>query len=109
MRTLHGEYSKGYSVSPGAHATVSIFANHVHASLYRQVARACKCLASIQQFVEAFTRITTGRAELDVTGLFTAFRSESSHAHRERIENTARLGQYDIAGALRKHGADLAG
>ena len=109
MRTLHGDTLHGHSISVGAHAPVGIFASQVHASLYSRSARGCKRIASIQQFVETFTRsrTATGRAELDVTRLLAALRSRSVQAHRESIENTARVCQHDVAGALRKHGPDF--
>src|SRR5580704_8107100 len=109
MRALHGDTLHGHSISVGAQAPVGIFASKVHASLYSRSARGCKRLASVQQLVETFTRsyTTTGRAKLDVTRLLTALRSRSVLAHCESIENTARVCQHDVAGALRKYGPDL--
>ena len=110
MRTLHGDTLHGHSISVGAQAPVGIFASQVHASLYSRSARGCKRFASIQQLVETFTcsRTSTGRAKLDVTRCLAALRSGSVQAHCESIENTARIGQHDIAGALRQYGPNLA-
>src|SRR5271155_4471149 len=111
MRTLHGDTLHGHSISVGAHAPVGIFANQVHASLDSRSARGCKRFASIQQLVEAFTGsgTTTGRTKLDVTSCLAALRSGSIEAHCKSIENTARVCQHDVAGALRKYGPDLTG
>ena len=111
MRTLHGDTLDGRPISAGAHAPVGVFARQVHASLHRRSARGCKRIASVQQFVETFTRAraAAGRAELDVTRLLAALRSGAVQAHRESIENAARVGQHDVARALRQYGPDFTG
>jgi hypothetical protein len=109
MRTLHRDTLHSHPISVGAQAPVGIFARQVHASLYNRSARGCKRFASIQQPVETFTGsgAPTGRAKLDVTSGLTALRSWPIQAHCESIENTARVCQHDVAGALRKYCADL--
>src|SRR5580704_3517001 len=106
---LHGDTLHGHSISVGAQAPVGIFASQVHASLYSGSARGCKRFANIQQLVETFTGpgAAASRTKLDVTRGLTALRSGPVQAHCESIEDTARVCQHDVAGALRKYGPDL--
>jgi hypothetical protein len=109
MRALHGHTLHGHAVPVGAQAPVGIFASQVHASLYRRSPRRCKRFASIQQLVETFTGsgTTTGRTKLDVTSCLATLRSRSVQANCKSIKNAASVCQYDVAGALHKHGPDL--
>src|ERR1700757_2436739 len=109
MRPLHGDTLHDHPISVGAQAPVGIFASQVHASLYSRSARGCKRFASIQQLVETFpgSGTITGRAKLDVTSCLASLRSGSVEAHCESIQNTARVCQHDVAGALRKYSPDL--
>ena len=67
------------------------------------------CFAGVQQFVETFTcsSASPSRGEFDVTGLLAALGSGSDQAHGESIENTAGIGQHNLASVLHKQGLDF--
>src|SRR6185437_6715966 len=89
----------------------SIFAGEIHARFYIGSARGCERFAGIQQFIETLGRARTAArtAEFDVTRFLSALGTWSVEADRERIKSAARVCHDDVAGALRKHGADFRG
>ena len=91
MRTLHCDALQGHTISAGTHAPIGIFTSQIHAGFYCCSTRKRKCLAGIEQRVETrpCAGATSGRTELDVACLLTAFRSRSNEANRKAIENTA--------------------